>query len=183
MQKRRDAKKDRLDETDSQNWSNIARDAVDALDIDTPTKSPVPKKRKNKSVKAESPVERPKKKSKVEKKKKEKALQKEAEEKKKKKKKDKKPIAMNDDDVDDEDPRLAPGSSKKKHKVLGAVFPQNQRTKRPHFPEIDDVWIAPPISSGTTVDSKGKSIVNEEEEHNPAPEVPKDTFAKPSGSG
>ncbi|KAL3689550.1 hypothetical protein R1sor_015859 [Riccia sorocarpa] len=102
MQKRRDAKKDRLDETDSQNWSNIARDAVDASDIDTPTKSPVPKKQKNKSVKAESPVERPKKKSKVEKKKKEKALQKEAEEKKKKKKKDKKPIARNDDDVDDD---------------------------------------------------------------------------------
>ncbi|KAL3690450.1 hypothetical protein R1sor_016759 [Riccia sorocarpa] len=206
MQKRRDAKKDRLDETDSQNWSNIARDAVDALDIGTPTKSSVPKKRKNKSVKAESPLERPKKKSKVEKKKKEKALQKEAEEKKKKKKKkDKKTIARNDDDVDDdseddseeeeeeqtalppvvvaEDPRLAPESSKKKRKVLGAVFPQNQRTKRPHFPEIDDVWIAPPISSGTTVDSKGKSVVNEEEKHNPAPEVHKDTFAKPFGSG
>ncbi|KAL3676440.1 hypothetical protein R1sor_026388 [Riccia sorocarpa] len=81
-----------------------------------------------------------------------------------------------------EDPRLAPESSKKKRKVIGAVFPQNQLTKRPHFPEIDDVWIAPPISSDTTVDSKGKSVVNEEEEDNPAPEVPKDTLAKPSGS-
>ncbi|KAL3690769.1 hypothetical protein R1sor_004420 [Riccia sorocarpa] len=203
MQKRRDAKKDRLDETDSQNWSNIARDAVDASDIGTPTKSSVQKKRKNKSVKVESPVERPKKKSKVEKKKKDEALQKEAEEKKKKKEKDKKIIATNnveDDSEDDteeeeeehtalppvvvsEDPRLAPESSKKKRKVIGAVFSQNQRTKRPHFPEIDDVWIAPPISSGTTVDSKGNSVVNEEEEHNPTPEVPKDTLAKPSGSG
>ncbi|KAL3678368.1 hypothetical protein R1sor_021324 [Riccia sorocarpa] len=140
----------------------------------------------------------------MEKKKKEETLQKEAEE-KKKKKKDKKKIATNDDDVEDdpeddteeeeeeqtqlrpvvvaEDPRLAPESSKKKRKVIGVVFPQNQLTKRPHFPEIDDVWIAPPISSGMTVDSKGKSIVNEEEEHNPAPEVPKETLDKPSGSG
>ncbi|KAL3675245.1 hypothetical protein R1sor_025193 [Riccia sorocarpa] len=55
--------------------------------------------------------------------------------------------------------------------------------KHPHFPEIDDVWIAPPISSSTTVDSKGKSIVNEEEEHNPAPEVPKETLDKPFRSG
>ncbi|KAL3694593.1 hypothetical protein R1sor_008244 [Riccia sorocarpa] len=32
------------------------------------------------------------------------------------------------------------------------------------------------------MDSKGKSIVNEEEEHNPSPEVPKETLDKPSGS-
>ncbi|KAL3680793.1 hypothetical protein R1sor_023749 [Riccia sorocarpa] len=211
MQKRRDAKKDRLDETDSQNWSNIARDAVDASDIDTPTKSPVPKKRKNKSVKAESPVERPKKKSKVEKKKKEKALQKEAEEKKKKKKKDKKPIGRNDDDVDDDSEDDSEEEEEEKQTALrpvistmsmervpgwvAIVIPYNYEELRPAFPEyldgkttgrhggIDDVWIAPPISSGTTVDSKGKSVVNEEDEHNPVPEVPKDTFAKPSGSG
>ncbi|KAL3684752.1 hypothetical protein R1sor_002774 [Riccia sorocarpa] len=141
----------------------------------------------------------------MEKKKKEKTLQKEAKEKKKKKKKSKKKIATNDDDVEDdpeddteeeeeeqtqlrpvvvaEDPRLALESSKKKRKVISAVFPQNQRTKRPHFPEIDDTWIAPPISSGITVDSKDKSIVNEEEEHNPTLEVPKETLDKPSGSG
>ncbi|KAL3697202.1 hypothetical protein R1sor_011278 [Riccia sorocarpa] len=69
------------------------------------------------------------------------------------------------------------------------VLPLNHQRRNVKFsvrfflPEIDDVWIAPPISSGTTVDSKGKSVVNEEEEHNPAPEVSKDTFAKPSGSG
>ncbi|KAL3698873.1 hypothetical protein R1sor_012949 [Riccia sorocarpa] len=168
MQKRRDAKKDRLDETDSQNWSNIARDAVDASDISTPTKSPVPKKRKNKSVKAESPVQRPKKKSKVEKKKKEEALQKEVEEKKKKKKKkDKKTIARTDDDVDDDSEDDS----------------EEEEEEQIALPLIDDVWIAPPISSGPTVNSKGKSIVNEEEEHNPSPEVPKETLDKPFGSG
>ncbi|KAL3698437.1 hypothetical protein R1sor_012513 [Riccia sorocarpa] len=34
-----------------------------------------------------------------------------------------------------------------------------------------------------TVDTKGKSKANEEEEHDPTPEDPKDSPAKPSGSG
>ncbi|KAL3698727.1 hypothetical protein R1sor_012803 [Riccia sorocarpa] len=34
-----------------------------------------------------------------------------------------------------------------------------------------------------TVDTKGKSRANEEEEHDPTPEDPKDSPAKPSGSG
>ncbi|KAL3693281.1 hypothetical protein R1sor_006932 [Riccia sorocarpa] len=158
------------------------------------------KKPKNKSVKAESPVERPKKKSKVEKKKKEEALQKEAEEKKKKKKqKDKKTIATNDDDIED-DSEDDTGEEEEEHTALPPkihALPLNHQRRnvklsvrfflkinaRPHFAEIDDVWIALPISSGTTVDSKGKSVVNEEEEHNPAPEVPKDTLAKSSESG
>ncbi|KAL3693140.1 hypothetical protein R1sor_006791 [Riccia sorocarpa] len=85
-----------------------------------------------------------------------------------------------------EDPLIAPVSaknSKRKRKVVGAVIPQNQRTKRPRFPEIDDVWIAPEILTSMTVDTKGKSKANEEEKQDPTPEDPKDSPAKPSGSG
>ncbi|KAL3689619.1 hypothetical protein R1sor_015928 [Riccia sorocarpa] len=85
-----------------------------------------------------------------------------------------------------EDPFIVPVSAKnlkRKLKIVGAVIPQNQRTKRPRFPEIDDVWIAPEIITGMTVDTKGKSKTNEEEEQDPTPEDPKDSPAKPSGSG
>ncbi|KAL3700412.1 hypothetical protein R1sor_018434 [Riccia sorocarpa] len=77
-----------------------------------------------------------------------------------------------------EDPRAEIGPSKRKRQVVGAIFPQNQRTLRPHMPEIDDVRIAPPRG-----DTKGKSIANEEEEQNPNPSASKDTSAAPSGSG
>ncbi|KAL3701487.1 hypothetical protein R1sor_019509 [Riccia sorocarpa] len=85
-----------------------------------------------------------------------------------------------------QDPLIAPISTKylkMKRKVIGAVIPQNQRTKRHRFPEIDEIWIAPEIISGTTVDTKGKSKANEDEEHEPTPEDPEDSPAKPSGSG
>ncbi|KAL3675751.1 hypothetical protein R1sor_025699 [Riccia sorocarpa] len=81
--------------------------------------------------------------------------------------------------------KKADDPTKEKEKKTSEVppLPANQRTKRPRFLEIDDIWIDPEIITGMTVDTKGKSKANEEEEHDPTPEDPKDSPAKPSGSG
>ncbi|KAL3699551.1 hypothetical protein R1sor_017573 [Riccia sorocarpa] len=276
--KRTTVKKEQLEETDSENWTTIARDVIGGVDARTPTKSSKILKRKGKSVTVESPPTQPAKKAKVVEKTKEETLKK-VEKKKKETTKEKKvddptkeqekkasevtplpavvstmaiekvpgwaaiaiPYNYNElkeafmdyndfrwaagklnirdhckdqflrdnweawrnlaalelkfvetrkfvfrgEVVVQEDPLIAPVSaknSKRKRKVVGAVIPHNQRTKRPRFPEIDDVWIAPKIITGMTVDTKGKSKANEEEEQDPTPEDPKDSPAKPSGS-